>query len=48
MKYECENIENDSIIEKTLCDDRYVTDEYEVFPGISIMYYTSHTQNGIL
>ena len=26
----------------TICPERYFTVEYEVFPGISIIYYTSH------
>lgn len=44
MKIERECNENDSYIGT----DRYATDEYEVFPGISIIYYTSHTYNGEL
>ena len=31
-----------------LDEKRYLIDEYEVFPGISILYYTSHTQSGVL
>ena len=44
MKAERECNEHDSCIGA----DRYATDEYEVFPGISIIYYTSHTHNGEL
>lgn len=41
--------ENESFLNGgTVCFERYFTVEYEAFPGISIIYYTSHTQSGVL
>ncbi len=34
--------------EEILSDGRYIATEYAVFPGISIVYYNSHTQKGLL
>lgn len=40
--------ENESFFKGgTVCPERYFTVEYEVSPGIPIIYYTSRTQNGV-
>ena len=48
MNTETERTEGNAVSAESPGDGRYITSEYPVFPGISIIYYTSHTYAGTL
>ena len=48
MNTETERTEGNAVSAESLGDGRYIASEYPVFPGISIIYYTSHTYAGTL
>lgn len=48
MNTEAESTQISLTSQRDIESGRYLTAEYTVFPGISIVYYNSHTQSGTL
>ena len=48
MNTKIKSVHNGSTSEGDVKNGRYLTTEYAVFPGVSIVYYNSHTQSGTL